>query len=111
MQLEGGKKLTIFGAAEVGGLESLLTFLGVLLAIYIFLKFCSWAKNFELSGQFKKVLFILTGIGLIAFNVFYSIGNKFADQGNWNIATLALVSALIWTFIFAFTLMAETKSE
>lgn len=103
--------MTIFGASEVGGLESLLTFLGVILAIYIFLKFCTWAKNFELSKQFKKVFFILTGIGLIAFNVFYSMGNKAASQGDWTVATLALISALVWTLIFAFTLMAGTKAE
>lgn len=103
--------LTIFGAAETGGSGSLLTFLGVLLAIYIFIKFCSWAKNFQLSGQIKKAIYILTGVGLIVFNIIYSKGNTLAAQGDWSVATIALVGSLVWVFIFAFVLMAETKSE
>lgn len=103
--------LTIFGTAEASGLASLLTFLGVLLAIYIFIKFCSWAKNFQLSGQIKKVIYILTGVGLIVFNIIYSKGNSLATQGDWSVATVALVGSLVWVLIFAFALMAETKSE
>lgn len=103
--------LAIFGSAAASGWESLLTFLGVVLAIYIFIKYCSWAKNFQLSGAFKKVIYILTGVGLIVFNVLYSMGNKLAAHGDWNIATIALVGSLVWVLIFAFVLMAETKSE
>ncbi len=36
----------------------------VLVAIYIFFKFCAWAKKFQLSGQVKKWVYILTGIGV-----------------------------------------------
>ncbi len=109
--MEGGNSLFIFGTDAPGGLESILTLAGIILATYIFLKFCTWAKGFELSGQVKKVLFILTGLGLIVFNVLYAIGNKFINEGNLNFATIALVSAIIWIFIFAFALMAETKTE
>ncbi len=103
--------MAIFGAAEVSGLDSLITFLGVLLAIYVFIKFCSWAKSFQLSGGVKKVMYLLTGAGLIVFNVIYSKGNALAAHGDWSMATIALVGSLAWVFIFAFALMAETKAE
>lgn len=105
-----------FGSAAAesagGGIlsNSLVTFLGVLLAIFIFLKFCGWAKNFKLSGGFKKIIFILTAVGLIGFNVMYSLGNEAITAAHDpGMATYALVSSLVWVFIFAFALMAETK--
>lgn len=116
--LWGGEKvLAIFGsaAAEGGGglLHSpLFTLLLVLVATYIFLKFCAWAKNFQLSGQVKKWMFILTGVGLVVFNYLYSKGNTMiSSTGDWSGATIALIGSLIWVFIFAFALMAETKTE
>ncbi len=98
--------------ASGGGILSnpLITFLMVLVAIFIFLKFCGWAKTFQLSGGFKKTVFILTAVGLVGFNVLYSLGNAAITAGNgWGTATIALLAAMIWAFIFAFTLMAETK--
>ena len=109
--------LAIFGsaAAEAGGSifqNPLFVLLLVLVATYIFLKFCSWAKNFQLSGQVKKWTFILTGLGLVVFNVLYSKGNAMVSStGDWSGASVALLGSLIWVFIFAFALMAETKSE
>ncbi|NLO20920.1 MAG: hypothetical protein GX119_02820 [Syntrophomonadaceae bacterium] len=99
-------------AASDGGIftNPLILFLGVLLSIIIFWKFCGWAKKFELSGGFKKIIFILTAIGLIGFNVLYSMGNAAIQAGNgWGTATIALLAALVWAFVFAFALMAETK--
>ncbi len=88
----------------------LFTICAVLIAVYIFLKFCGWAKTMQLSAGFKKVIFILTGLGLIAFNIVYSMGNaKWTASGDISLATIALGASLIWVFIFAFTLMAETK--
>lgn len=73
-------------------------------------KFCGWAKKFELSGGFKKTIFILTAVGLVGFNVLYSMGNAAIKAGNgWGTASIALLAALIWAFVFAFALMAETK--
>lgn len=108
--------LAIFGSAsaEGGGLfyNPLFELLLVLVATYIFLKFCAWAKNFQLSGQVKKWMFILTGLGLVVFNFLYAKGNAMvATSGDWSGATVALLGSLIWVFIFAFVLMAETKSE
>jgi hypothetical protein len=103
-----------FGSAAAGGggifSNSLVVLLGVLLSIFIFVKFCGWAKKFELSGGFKKTIFILTAVGLVGFNVLYSMGNAAIKAGNgWGTASIALLAALIWAFVFAFALMAETK--
>ncbi len=108
--------LAIFGsaAAESGGgvwNNPLVVLLLVILSTYIFLKFCGWAKKYQLSGGTKKLIFILTGVGLVGFNVYYSIGNKMVAQGDWSAATNALLVSLVWVFIFAFALMAETKPE
>ncbi|HZK44051.1 MAG TPA: hypothetical protein VFC73_07155 [Syntrophomonadaceae bacterium] len=102
--------MAIFGMGEFNGLGSLLTLLGVFVAIYIFIKFCSWSKGFEISGQIKKIIFILTGVGTVGFNVLYAMGNKTALQGDWSMATIALAVTMAWVFVFAFALMAETKS-
>lgn len=112
--------LAIFGsgaaAAHVEGPLGLLNnpivqLLIVALAIFIFIKFCGWAKSFTLSGGFKKLIFILTGVGLVGFNIFYKMGNSAIAESGWSMATYACVASLVWVFIFAFALMAETKSE
>ncbi|WP_054697308.1 hypothetical protein [Syntrophomonas palmitatica] len=88
----------------------LFTIAVILVAVYIFLKFCGWAKTMKLSAGFKKAIFILTGLGLVFFNVLYSMGNaEWTEKGDINMATIALGASLVWVFIFAFTLMAETK--
>lgn len=92
--------------------NNLVTFLAVILGIFVFLKFCTWAKKFQLSSGVKKIIYLLTGVGLVGFNVYYSMGNKaIITSGDYSVATNALLVALIWVFIFAFALMAETKSE
>jgi len=109
--------LAIFGSASAeggGGLfhNPLFVLMLVLVGTYVFLKFCSWAKKFQLSGQLKKWLFILTGLGLVVFNFLYAKGNTLVESsGDWSFATIALLGSLVWVFIFAFALMAETKSE
>jgi len=108
--------LAVFGAsgASAPGIwgNPLFTFLMVLLGIFIFLKFCGWAKKFQLSKGLKKVIFILTGVGLVVFNVMYSMGNKqLASSGDVNGALIAFVASMVWVFIFAFALMAGTKVE
>lgn len=40
------------------------------------------------------------------------MGNKaIIASGDYSVATNALLVSLVWVFIFAFALMAETKSE
>lgn len=108
--------LAIFGSAAEGGgnifHNPLFVLLLVVVATYIFLKFCAWAKKFQLSGKLKKWIFILTGVGLLVFNVLYAKGNAMVSaSGDWSGATVALLGSMIWVFIFAFALMAETKTE
>jgi hypothetical protein len=111
----GEKVLGIFAAATGGtGLfyNPVVLILMVLGATYIFIKFCSWAKKYQLSGQVKKWMFIFTGIGVVFFNVLYSMGNsKILTSGDWSGATTALLASLAWVMVFAFVLMAETKPE
>ncbi|MBC7076098.1 MAG: hypothetical protein H5T98_08590 [Syntrophomonadaceae bacterium] len=106
----------MFGTAAAGHgslfSNPLIVFLAVVLSIFIFLKFCAWAKKFQLSRGVKKFIFIFTGLGLVVFNVLYSIGNKTIEAGgDWGMATTALLASLIWVFVFALALMSETKPE
>ncbi len=108
--------LAMFGSAAAahGGLLSnpLVKFLLVLLSVFVFLKFCGWAKKFQLSRGVKKIIFIFTGIGVVIFNVLYSMGNKAIEAtGDWTMATTALLISLIAVFVFAFALMSETKPD
>lgn len=109
--------LAIFGTgggAENAGIYSMpiVKILIVLAAIFMFLKFCGWAKKYYLSGGIKKAVFILTGVGLVVFNVLYSMGNTAITAGDgWGSASIALVASLVWIFVFAFALMAQTKTE
>lgn len=104
--------MAVFGSAEAQSLTTNLIYIGaVILAIYIFIKFCSWAKGFSLSGSVKKAIFILTGVALIVCNVLYSMGNSGVREGNWNGALIALAVAIVWVFVFAFALMAENKQQ
>ncbi|NLN87727.1 MAG: hypothetical protein GX133_09075 [Syntrophomonadaceae bacterium] len=107
--------LAIFASGAGGeGLfyNPVVLLLSVLVAICIFVKFCGWAKGFQLSGSLKKWVFILTGVGLVFFNVLYSMGNKqILASGDWSGATIAVLASLAWILVFSFVLMAETKTQ
>ncbi|HCF49159.1 MAG TPA: hypothetical protein DER60_02685 [Syntrophomonas sp.] len=88
----------------------LFTLLVIILTVFIFLKFCGWAKKRTMPAGTKKGIFILTALGAVAFNVMYSLGNSAFEQGQGlNMATIAVVSALLWVFVFSYALMSETK--
>ena len=55
--------LAIFGSAAASGWESLLTFLGVVLAIYIFIRGIVRAKNFQYPEHLRKLFIFLTEFG------------------------------------------------
>lgn len=108
--------LSIFASTgnEQSGLfyNPVVLILMVLVAVYLFLKLCTWAKKFQLSRQVKKLVYILTGLGVVGFNILYTMGNtQVHSNGNWNEATTALLASLVWVLVFAFVLMAETKAE
>lgn len=106
--------MAIFGSHMIGHgiwVNPLVVLAIVAVAIYIFLKFCSWAKGQHLSAGAKKGIFILTGLGLVVFNVLYSMGNsQIHAGGDWSGASTALAASLLWVFIFAYALMTETKA-
>lgn len=106
--------MLLFGSehAAAGGFYNgpLFTILVIILTVWIFLKFCGWAKKQTLSAGAKKGIFILTAVGAVAFNVLYSMWNAAFKQGEGlGMATIAVVSALVWVFIFSYALMSETK--
>jgi hypothetical protein len=105
---------SIFGASVAAGdgflNNSLVNMILVLAGVVIFLKLCGWARRFSFSAGMKKVVYVLTGVGLIAFNLFYSLGNTIIEaRGIFRGATWALAAALIWVIFFALVLVAETK--
>ncbi|MDD2619560.1 MAG: hypothetical protein PHC92_02665 [Syntrophomonadaceae bacterium] len=106
--------MAIFGAHSIGHgiwVNPFLVIGIIVVAIYVFLKFCSWAKGQQLSGGAKKGIFLLTALGLVVFNVLYSMGNsQISAGGDWSGATTALAGSLLWVFIFAYALMTETKA-
>ncbi|NLF45796.1 MAG: hypothetical protein GX581_06955 [Syntrophomonadaceae bacterium] len=104
--------LAVFGSGEPQSLATNLIYIvAIILAVYIFIKFCSWAKGFQMSGSVKKAIFILTGVALVGLNVLYAVGNAGVRAGNWNGAFIALAVAIAWVFVFAFALMSENKPE
>lgn len=107
--------LAVF-ASQIEGqgifVNPLFNILVVILAVYIFLKFCSWAKKFQLTAGAKKLIYILTFVGMVVFNIYYSKGNQaIHESGDWGVASIALLGSLVWVFVFAFGLMADTKTE
>lgn len=107
--------LAVFGSAGAGhGIwaNPLVVLALVAITVYVFVKFCSWAKGHQLSAGAKKAVFIITGVGLVVFNLLYARGNTMVhESGDWSGATTALVASLVWVFIFAYALMTETKAE
>ena len=85
--------------------------LAIVISTYLFLKFCGWAKTFTIPGGFKTTIYVVTGLGLIIFNVLYSKGNQAVAFGDYNPANMALAVSMIFTLIFAFALMAEKKTN
>lgn len=101
-----------FGSVAAWITNPVISVLIIFAAIYLFIKFCTWSKQFQLPAAFRKWIFILTGVGMIVFNVMYAKGNTLiAASGDWSGATIALITSLIWVFLFTFALMAENKPE
>ncbi len=78
--------------------------------IVVFILFCRVAKKVSLPASLKKIVMVLTLVAAVVFNVLYSKGNAvITASGDYSTATMALVGSLIWVFIFAFVLMAQTS--
>ncbi len=78
--------------------------------IAVFVLVCRLAKACTLPSIVKKFIMILTLVAAVLFNAMYSIGNSvITASGDYSMATKAVVGSLIWVFIFAFALLAETR--
>ncbi len=101
------------GGEIVGALESLGQLAVVLACIWIFIKFCGFAKKFTLPGKVKLGAYILTGLGVFVMNFVFSTAKT--GQGtaavltNPTVMNGAVAVSLVIVLIFSFALMAETK--
>ncbi|NLW44327.1 MAG: hypothetical protein GXY92_03990 [Syntrophomonadaceae bacterium] len=86
----------------------------VIIGIWAFWKFCTFAKKFSLPGKVKLATYIITGIGVVFFNWLFSS----AKQGmgaqvvltNPKLMAIAIITSLCMVLLFSFALMAETKA-
>ncbi|NLV16548.1 MAG: hypothetical protein GXY50_04985 [Syntrophomonadaceae bacterium] len=85
----------------------------IALAIYAFVKFCSFAKKYSLPGKVKLSAYILTALSLFIMNYLFSAAKTglglAAVMTNPTLMYIALAISLVIVFIFSFALMAETK--
>ncbi|NLU50376.1 MAG: hypothetical protein GXX09_08200 [Syntrophomonadaceae bacterium] len=81
----------------------------VIIAILVFIKFCSWAKNFSLPGKVKLWTYILIGVGTVVFNILYSKAGTLEHPNSQMPVVLAV--SFVAALIFAFVLMAKTKEQ
>ncbi|MGI6550048.1 MAG: hypothetical protein ACOX4Q_08455 [Syntrophomonadales bacterium] len=86
----------------------------VVVSVWAFWKFCTYAKKFSLPGKVKLWAYILTGLCVVIMNWLFSS----AKQGmggevvltNPKLMAIAVFASLFAVLIFSFALMAETKS-
>lgn len=93
--------------------NAIVQLLIVFAAIWVFLKFCSFSKNFALPGGVKKWIYIITGISVVALNWAFSsategMGAETAIANEPNML-MALAAAFVMLLIFSFALMSEDK--
>ncbi|MGE5404989.1 MAG: hypothetical protein ACM3PP_08615 [Candidatus Saccharibacteria bacterium] len=96
---------------------AILKVLMVFVAIYVFLKFCGFAKQFTWPKKLKQFVYLLTTLGVIGFNWMFSAATEGTGaeatikHGADGLMTIAVVSALACVFLFSFALMTETKAD
>ena len=86
----------------------------VIVSVWAFWKFCTFAKKFSLPGKVKLTAYIITGLGVVFMNWLFSS----AKQGlgaqvvltNPKLMTITVFASIFMALIFSFALMAETKS-
>ncbi|MGI6514267.1 MAG: hypothetical protein GX052_00085 [Syntrophomonadaceae bacterium] len=86
----------------------------VIVGIWAFWKFCTFAKKFSLPGKVKLVTYIITGLGVVFLNWLFSS----AKQGmgaqvvltNPKLMAVTIIASLFMVLLFSFALMAETKA-
>ncbi len=86
----------------------------VIIGVWVFVKFCTFAKRFSLPGKVKMGAYILTGLCVVLMNWLFSsakhgLGAEVALT-NPKLMTVTVLASFLAVLIFAFALMAETKS-
>ncbi|MGE5416297.1 MAG: hypothetical protein ACM3UZ_05990 [Acidobacteriota bacterium] len=105
------------GFLAIPGVAAILKVLMVFAAIFVFLKFCGFAKQFTWPKRLKQFVYLLTTLGVVGFNWMFSsatVGSgaeATIKHGADNLMTIAVLSALACVFLFSFALMTETKAD
>ncbi len=100
----------------MGGIleNSIVQLVLVIIGVWAFWKFCTFAKRFSLPGKVKLATYIITGLGVFGMNWLFSS----AKQGmgghvvltNPKLMAIAIIASLFLVLLFSFALMAETKA-
>ncbi len=94
-------------------MEALINLAVIAVAIWAFIKFCSFAKRFTIPGKVKTAAYILVGLAAFAMNYLFSSAKE--GQGTDAVMTDPTMMAVAWglsmavVLFFSFALMAETK--
>jgi hypothetical protein len=81
------------------GVEAAIQVAIVFVGIVVFLKFAGMCKKFTLSSGFKKVVYGITAVGLIALNYFAG-----GEPAAW-----VIISGFVIVCLFTLALMSETQ--
>jgi len=94
--------------------NSLVQLALVLIGIWAFWQFCTFARKFALPGKVKLVAYILTALGVGFMNYLFSSAKKGLGAEvvltNPKLMVTTVLASLVMVLIFSFALMAETKS-
>lgn len=82
----------------MGGLIELLA---VLVAIYIFVKFCGFSQRFVLGAGAKKAIYIITAVALVIANYLYASESELP----------AIIVGFTVLILFTIALMSETRTN
>lgn len=94
--------------------NAIVQLVAVFIAIWVFLKFCSFSKNFALPAGVKKWIYIITGLLVVGLNWAFSAAIKLNEEGEKVIGDpqmmlIAVVGAFVMVLVFSFALMSENK--
>ncbi|MGE5397423.1 MAG: hypothetical protein ACM3MK_07805 [Chitinophagales bacterium] len=95
----------------------IVEFVLVIFCIWLFLKFCAFAKKFSLPGKLKTWTYIIFGAGVVVFN--YLFGKAKLGQTTESYVPpelmgtmgIVLAASLLVVLLFTFVLVSETKEQ
>ncbi|MGE5371682.1 MAG: hypothetical protein ACM3QZ_06810 [Solirubrobacterales bacterium] len=88
----------------------------VVFIIWLFLKFCDFAKKFTLPGKVKMFVYLILTVGVGLFNYMFSKlytgrGEGFEVYANEQQMAIWVGISLATVLLFTFALVSETKTE